>query len=380
MTDLEELDRTLASLQGRVERHISRARVRRYLSALVDVPAPSTFAAPMRLPVLRRLLAEDRAFTTPLHLHADFCRTGSPVILTGANEVAKPLWYFAHLDTISYLVQPFDGARYPLVPFCVHLIRDGVRPAQAHRFDLARNALVRIAEGRLESDDGAASFRPVDGAPPLRPGDRVTLSSCYWEDAETGQFNGSMDNAGGGRRAGARGARAGRGRDRGHAGLPGRGGRPRGTRQSHDRSWQQPHRVPAARSGPRHRRGCPAGWWRPGCRYARRHREFRAARRRRRACGVLERGPGRRHTARPLRHRAPHRRPARGPRGLGAGIQQCLLVAQRRRERHAEDPEHPATGLSRLQSPLRPWSAPRPPRRRGPPRQGAGSTWRPSVR
>ncbi len=197
MTDLENLDRTLAGLQGRVERHITRARVRRYLSALVDMPAPSTFAGPMRVPVLRRLLAEDRAFTTRLHLHGDFRRTGSPVILTGANEVAKPLWYFAHLDTISYLVQPFDGVRYPLVPFCVHLIRDGARPAQAHRFDLACNALVPIAQGRLESDDGAASFRPVDGAPPLRPGDRVTLSSCYSEDAETGQFNGSMDNAGG---------------------------------------------------------------------------------------------------------------------------------------------------------------------------------------
>ncbi len=197
MTDLENLDRKLALLQGAVERHITRTRVRRYLSALVDTPAPSTFAGPMRVPVLRRLLAEDGAFATPLQLHGDFRQTGSPVILTGAAEAAKPLWYFAHLDTISYLVQPFDGARYPLVPFCVHLVRDGTRLAQAYRFDLMRNALVRIAEGRLESENGIPSFRPDTGAPPLRPGDRVTLSSRYREKADTGVFTGAMDNAGG---------------------------------------------------------------------------------------------------------------------------------------------------------------------------------------
>ena len=197
MTDLENLDRKLALLQGAVERHITRTRVRRYLSALVDTPAPSTFAGPMRVPMLRRLLSEDGAFATPLQLHGDFRQTGSPVILTGAAEVAKPLWYFAHLDTISYLVQPFDGARYPLVPFCVHLVRDGTRLAQAYRFDLMRNALVRIAEGRLESENGIPSFRPDTGAPPLRPGDRVTLLSRYREQADTGVFTGAMDNAGG---------------------------------------------------------------------------------------------------------------------------------------------------------------------------------------
>ena len=197
MTDLENLDRKLALLQGATERHVTRTRVRRYLSALVDTPAPSTFAGPMRVPVLRRLLAEDGAFATPLQLHGDFRQTGSPVILTGAAEAAKPLWYFAHLDTISYLVQPFDGARYPLVPFCVHLVRDGTRLAQAYRFDLIRNALVRIAEGRLESENGIPSFRPDAGAPPLRPGDRVTLSSQYREEADTGVFTGAMDNAGG---------------------------------------------------------------------------------------------------------------------------------------------------------------------------------------
>ena len=60
-----------------------------------------------------------------------------------------------------------------------------------------RNALVRIADGQLESANGIPSFRPDAGAPPLRPGDRVTLLSRYREQADTGVFTGAMDNAGG---------------------------------------------------------------------------------------------------------------------------------------------------------------------------------------
>ena len=197
MTDLDGLDRTLHALHADVERHITRERVRRYLSALVDTPAPSTFAGAMRVPVLRRLLDEDGALGDGLHLHGDFGRTGSPVILTGSPEPAKPLWYFAHLDTISYLVLPPAEGRYPLVPFCSHMIKDGQRAARAYRYDLARNAFVTLAEGRLESRAGTPCFRCDPSAPPLRPGDRVVPVSSYREDPSSGLFTGPMDNAGG---------------------------------------------------------------------------------------------------------------------------------------------------------------------------------------
>ena len=61
----------------------------------------------MRVPVLSRLLADDGALDGGrLRLDPDFGRIGSPVIFTGGAGVEKPFWAFAHLDTISYLVQP----------------------------------------------------------------------------------------------------------------------------------------------------------------------------------------------------------------------------------------------------------------------------------
>ena len=198
MSGLDGLRPTLHALRDDVERHITRERVRRYLSILADTPAPSTLAGPMRVPALRRLLEEDGALGTGrLHFHADFGRTGSSVILTGSPGASKPLWYFAHLDTISYLVQPRDGGCYPLVPFCAHMIADGMRRAQAYRYDVLRNAVAVVADGQLESYAGAPFFRPDASAPPLRPGDRIVMVSPYREDPASGLFSGPMDNAGG---------------------------------------------------------------------------------------------------------------------------------------------------------------------------------------
>lgn len=198
MSDLDGLVPALDALRRDVDRHVTRERVRRYLSALVDTPAPSTCAAAMRVPVLRRLLAEDGALESDrLHLHGDFARTGSPVILTGSAEPTKPLWYFAHLDTISYLVQSGDGETYPLVPFCAHMIRDGTRVVHAYRYDLGQNAYRVVAEGSLISQGGTPVFQPERSAPPLRPGDRVVMVSPYREDTVSGLFTGPMDNAGG---------------------------------------------------------------------------------------------------------------------------------------------------------------------------------------
>jgi hypothetical protein len=126
MSDAMSLEPALAALRPLVDRHVTRDRVRRYLWALVDTPAPSTAAGAMRVPVLNRLLAADRAFDSGrLRLDPDFAGVGSPVIFTGGGGSEKPLWAFAHLDTISYLVQPGHGGGVPLVPYCVHLMHDG---------------------------------------------------------------------------------------------------------------------------------------------------------------------------------------------------------------------------------------------------------------
>lgn len=193
-----EVEHALHDLRPRVDRHITRDRVRRYFAALADTPAPSTAAAVMRGPVLRQMLQGDGAFAGGrLHWHADFRGTGSAVLLTGTPEPAKPLWYFAHLDTISYLVQPSDSKHYPLIPFCFHMIAEGSRAARAYRYDFARKAYVAVADGQLVSVAHVPSFEPLPGALPLRAGDRVVPVVPFNEPDGDGGVIAHVDNAGG---------------------------------------------------------------------------------------------------------------------------------------------------------------------------------------
>lgn len=195
---LASIPAAVEALRPKVDAYITTERVRRYLSRLCDTPAPSTAACAFRVPVLKALLREDGALDMPgLVLRENFENTGSPVFLTGAPEAPKKLWYFAHLDTISYLVQPRAGISYPLVPFCYHLITDGVRPARAYRYRLAENRYEVLAEGELRSVGGNPSFHPVTSAATIGPGDRIVPYAPYREDLLSGNFAGHMDNAGG---------------------------------------------------------------------------------------------------------------------------------------------------------------------------------------
>jgi hypothetical protein len=194
---LDTLMSSLMALRPLIESHITPERVLRYLLALAEAPAPSTAASAIRAPILRDLLKQDGALAgTRLQLDPNFLNSRSTVMLTVSPEPAKPLWYFAHLDTISYLLQPREAARYPLVPFCVHLTGDGVRAARAYRYDLASNRYRICAEGDLVSEAGVPYFMPHDSAADLRPGDRIVLvapARC----APDGTFVGHIDNAGG---------------------------------------------------------------------------------------------------------------------------------------------------------------------------------------
>ena len=194
---LDGLESTLARLRPAVDAHITPERIARYLTAIADTPAPSTTASAMRAPVLRALLDADGALTDGrLTLDTNFRNTASTVMLSGDPAADKPLWYFAHLDTISYLVKAFDGERYPLLPFCYHLTQNGSRAARCYRFDLWQNRYFVAAEGRLESEEGVPFFRPADAAIRLEAGDRVVpVTSCT--PGPDGHWTGHFDNAGG---------------------------------------------------------------------------------------------------------------------------------------------------------------------------------------
>ncbi len=180
MSDALSLEAALSALRPGVDRYVTSDRVRKYLSALVDTPAPSTAAGAMRVPLLNRLLEADRAFDTGrLRLDPDFGGVGSPAIFTGGGGSEKPFWAFAHLDTISYLVQPEQGGRTPLVPYCVHLMHYGECAANAYRYDFESNRHRVVAEGKIESSAGSAFFRTITQGVQLRPGYRIAPISSF---------------------------------------------------------------------------------------------------------------------------------------------------------------------------------------------------------
>jgi hypothetical protein len=187
----------LEPLRPQVDAHITLERIRRYTFAIADMPAPSTAASAMRTPVLKRLLTDDVALQLPsLHLRENFQNTGNTVILTGRDQLAKPVWYFAHLDTISYLIQPRREECYPLVPFCYHLIEEGSRPAEVYRYDLSSNRYRMVASGSLVTEENEPFFHPDDVEASIRVGDRVVMIAPCRELNGSGDFVGQVDNAG----------------------------------------------------------------------------------------------------------------------------------------------------------------------------------------
>ncbi len=193
---LSKLDADIEKLQPIVDRYITGERIARYLKTIADMPAPSTAASAMRGPVLRELLEADDALSDRLVLNSNYSNTGGTVILTGKTSEAKPLWYFAHLDTISYLVSPSDGERQPLIPFCYHLTQEGQRDALCYRFDLHRARYMVVADGVLESEAGLPYFRSADPSFKVESGDRIVpVAPCA--PGSDGHWTGHFDNAGG---------------------------------------------------------------------------------------------------------------------------------------------------------------------------------------
>ncbi len=195
-SSLSQLDAAIQKLRPIVDGHITSNRIARYLTAIAEAPAPSTAASIMRGPVLRELLEADVAPGDRVALDLNYSITGSTVILTGEAGEAKPLWYFAHLDTISYLVAAAGGGRLPLIPFCYHLTENGERDALCYRFDLESGRYVAVAEGVLESEAGLAYFRPAEASFRAESGDRIVPVAAV-SAGPNGNWTGHFDNAGG---------------------------------------------------------------------------------------------------------------------------------------------------------------------------------------
>ncbi len=175
-----------------MEERVTRDRVWRAAATLAEIPAPSTAASAFRGEALRALLAEGGSGAM---LDLDHERSGSAAILVGSTPEAGRLWYFAHLDTISYLIGRREGAGYALVPYCYHLTAKADGPLEPS----VRSRRVLLPPDRRRHPRLAGwrgRLRPDGDDPCLRPGDRVVpVARC--RIADDGTAIGHFDNAGG---------------------------------------------------------------------------------------------------------------------------------------------------------------------------------------
>jgi putative aminopeptidase FrvX len=190
---LNALDST-PELFARLEDHVTHDRAYRYLSALEAASAPSQSAQWTRVPIVEELLRQDGLLAAErVTWSRNLQGSGNAVLEIGGNASHKRVWMLAHLDQISYIVDPGSNGRYPLLPLCYHMQEAGSRPALALKPDLERGAFAVCARGVIEVN-GRDVYFLAEGGEQLRPGTRVVYESDFEWDRQTGQMTGHLDD------------------------------------------------------------------------------------------------------------------------------------------------------------------------------------------
>ena len=190
---LETLD-SAPELFARLEDFVTLERAYRYLSALEAAPTPSQTAQWTRVPVVEELLDQeglrsaDRVTWT-----RNLQGSGNAVLTIGSNMRRKRVWMLAHLDQISYLVDPGANGRYPLLPLCYHMQESGARAAIALKPDLGCGTLAICARGAIEVNGPEVCFLTQESES-LKPGTRVVYESDLVWDRQTDRIEGYLDD------------------------------------------------------------------------------------------------------------------------------------------------------------------------------------------
>jgi len=144
------------------------------------------------------ILEKDGVLANPnIHFDSNFKQTGDSILLTGTHETAKKIWLLAHLDNISYLVQPQLNGVYPLVPLCYHMMAPGKLPGAVVSYDIESRKYKIVSEGFIVTDNtGAVFYDPTDGKE-VRAGQRVCFKSDFSWNKVTGEIRGSIDDIAG---------------------------------------------------------------------------------------------------------------------------------------------------------------------------------------
>lgn len=186
------------ALFDRLRVEINQESIYQFLKPIADTHAPSQSAAWTRAKAIEDLLGPDLLERADVAFIRNFENTGNSVLLLGQKQHRKKVWLLAHLDMITYLIEPGNHQGYPLTPICYHLMEPGARAAVALGYNLEKSAYEIVARGKMVVKDPKANpyFVP-DGRADLRPGMRVVFDSQLRWDRSTGFLYGSLDDAAG---------------------------------------------------------------------------------------------------------------------------------------------------------------------------------------
>jgi len=191
---LNQLDPNLFS---RLRTEITEEQLYGYLQPLADTLAPSQTVSYTRAPVLEQLLrANGMLDRANVHFVRNYQNTGNSVLLLGQEAYHKQVWLLAHLDIISYLIEPGGNGRYPLTPLCYHMMHPGRQAAVAVGYDFETRGFKVVTEGNIITEaDGCIFFEPYEQVS-LHAGQRVCFHSQLTWDQASGKLQGSLDDMG----------------------------------------------------------------------------------------------------------------------------------------------------------------------------------------
>ncbi len=161
--------------------------------ALSDNYAPTLTVSRVQGPLVESLLADRVGPASQVTVSQSLRGSGTIGVTVGAEPA--PIWLSGHADVCSYLTGPWDGAAYPLTPFCMTRAAPGRRAAMALDAPRGRGALARLAEGEMVTDEaGAVRFETERRDLPLWT--RVVHHLPASWDRATDEIHGFIDNQG----------------------------------------------------------------------------------------------------------------------------------------------------------------------------------------
>jgi hypothetical protein len=161
---------------------------------LSDNYSPTLTVSRVQGPLVEQILADGAGNPERIALDRNARRSGTITVKVGARQPA--LWLSAHADICSYLTGAWDGAGYPLTPFCSHRATSGARAAMALGAPRGAGPLERLAEGQMISyENGTVRFECARDDLPQHT--RVVHHLAAAWDRDSGRVTGFLDNEAG---------------------------------------------------------------------------------------------------------------------------------------------------------------------------------------